>query len=1271
MFRPVPPDADFVTLEEEELARWRRHLVFERSVGRREGSEPWVFYEGPPTANGRPGLHHVWARVYKDLFCRYRTMRGFLVARRAGWDTHGLPVEVEVEKQLGITGKRQIEEEVGIAEFTRLCRESVRDYVDDWQTLTERIGYWVDLDAAYWTFDPDYVQSVWWHLKHLFDQGLLYEDLKVVPYCPRCGTALSSHELGPARRLRRRGGRVGLRAAAPWRTPTPRWWATPPTLRGVDHHPLDAAVQHRGRRPPRPRLRRGRRASWWPSRLVEAVFGEGRPDHPPRPGAPPGRRSATAAPSTTVAVPPRGGRVAGGDRRLRRPPRRAPASCTWPRPSARSTARSAASTACPPSTRSAPTAGSPRRPGGCPGERCARPTTTSTTGWRPTGCCSGASPTSTPTPTAGGAGPPLIYWGKPSWYVATSTRKADLLSANQAVDWHPAYIRDGRFGEWLENNVDWALSRDRYWGTPLPIWRCDDGHVFCVGSLAELSELAGRDVRDVDPHRPAIDEVEFPCPECAMVAAASSAAGAATGDVASALTVPAARRVEPVIDAWFDSGSMPAAQVGYPWAPGSEEAFAFPADFITEAIDQTRGWFYSLLAVNTLVFGRAPYRHVMCLGHIVDADGRKMSKSVGNVIDPWEILGTRGADPLRWWMFSQGSPWTPTRVSLAVIDASMRETLLTLWNTLSFFTTYASLNGFDPDDPAVPDAADRPALDRWALSRVGSTVARVTEALDAYEPLEAATALAELVDDLSNWYVRRSRRRFWRTDPDAPPADSLAAQATLHQALVTVSVLLAPFCPFLADRMWRELTGAAEDDSVHLADWPERSAGEAPADRRAAAAAGWGAAVDPDLEAQMALARRLTSLGRAARGEAGVRVRQPLARALVFLPPGAPPLLGGVVEDELNVDEVVVDRGAGGGPPVRAGAQLQGARTPPGRGGEGGAGRPGQGGRGGGRRLARVRGLGGRRPVGRAGRALPGRGGAAGAGAGRVRGLAGGGRGRRPRPVASTTTCAGAGWPARWSATSRTCARRAASRCPTASASTWSGRTRWRRWSGPSPGRCWPPRSSSAPGTVRGRRSSSTGSKGPAPGWSGSEGRGSPAGGSPGLARPADRPVAPQLAEGGLEGFLVGGVERGHQVAPEAVEVLDRRPAEHLAPLRGEPDVDGPPVGGAAGAFDVAGLGDPVHQTGDPPRGERDLGGQPAHGQVALGGPAQPDEHVVPGEGEAAAGLELGPERPGEAGVRLDEQPHQGEPLVVDQFPQGRVGVRRHGYSIPAGVAFV
>ncbi len=893
MFRPLPPDVDFVAMEDEELERWRTYRVFERSVEGRRGAPPWIFYEGPPTANNVAGLHHVWARVYKDLFCRFRTMRGFLVERRAGWDTHGLPVEVEVEKRLGVNSKRQIEEEIGIAEFVRLCRESVLDYVEDWNALTERIGYWTDLDDAYRTFDRSYIESVWWYLKSLHAKGLLYEDLKVVPYCPRCGTALSSHELGQPEVYSDEEDesayvKLALCDPDPAVAGDARWlvvWTTTPwTLlsnTGVAVHPdlwylvvdgtvvaedLAGEVLGEGAAARATRRVRGRElAGLRYERPFDAVALGSTAD----PGR--GWRVVAADFVTTdegtglVHLAPAFGEV---DREVGK--REGLPTLNPVGPDGRFTAAAGE-----------PFAGRPVRETnelvnaalGSKGLLVRRHVYTHSYPhcWR--------------------CGTALVYWGKPSWYVATSSRKADLVAANQKVDWHPAHVKDGRFGEWLANNVDWALSRDRYWGTPLPIWRCEDGHVVCVGSMSELAELAGRDLSGVDPHRPGIDEVVFPCPECAAVAGAQVAAGSATGYVESELPIATARRVEPVIDAWFDSGSMPAAQVGYPHASGSKEAMHFPADFVVEGVDQTRGWFYSLLAVNDLVLGAAPYRHVMVLGLLVDADGHKMSKSRGNVVDPWELVRGRGADPLRWWMFSQGSPWTASRVSTDAIDASMRKTLLTLWHTVSFFTTYASLNGFVPDHPALPAPAERGVLDRWARSRVHSTLDALTAALDGYEPLEAATRLGRLVDDLSNWYVRRSRRRFWRTDPDAPHSDALAAQATLYEALVAVTLVLAPFCPFVADRLWRELCGerAERDGSVHLQTWPVLD----------------GTAIDRDLEAQMALAVQLSSLGRAARSEAGVKVRQPLRRALVFLAPSSPAILADVVADELNVDEVV------------------------------------------------------------------------------------------------------------------------------------------------------------------------------------------------------------------------------------------------------------------------------------------------------------------------------------------------------------------------------
>jgi isoleucyl-tRNA synthetase len=861
VFRPVSADIDFVTVEQAELVRWKQHRIFERSMDQRRNSDPWVFYEGPPTANGKPGLHHVWARVYKDLFCRYQTMQGHYVARRAGWDTHGLPVEVEVEKRLGISGKKAIEQEVGIAEFTRLCKESVLTYIGEFERLTERIGYWVDFDAAYYTFHASYVESVWWQLQQLFDRGLLYEDLKVIPYCPRCGTSLSSHELGQPGVYSdevdescyillalsdqdRPSELAGATHLAVWTT-TP-WTLLSNVAVAVNPDVTYAVVN----------------GNVVAEALVDAVFGEGAPisarfagsallgQHYVRPfddvTLAPGVDACYVVAADYVTTDDGTGLV-----------HQAPAFGEIDRQVAREN--------------SLPTV-NPVGPDGCfssevpwlEGRAVREANHDINDELARRGILLHRFEYEHSLPHCWRCGTVLIYWGKPSWYIATSQFKEQMAEQNQRIDWHPAHIRDGRFGEWLNNNVDWALSRDRFWGTPLPIWRCENNHLTCIGSRRELGELAGLDLSEMDPHRPAIDEVVLNCRECGTPA----------------------HRVAPVIDAWFDSGAMPAAQVGYPHVEGSAQAMDFPAQFIAEAIDQTRGWFYSLLAVNTLIFGATPYEHVLCLGHLVDQSGRKMSKSQGNVIDPWEVLDSRGADALRWWMFSQGSPWTPTRSSFDVIDASLREMLATLWNTFSFFTTYASLNGFEPTDADVPSPEDRPAMDRWIHSRLEAVTVEVTASLEGYEPLAATNAISELVDDLSNWYVRRSRRRFWRTDPTAPRSDSMAAHATLLEVLQRISLLLAPFCPFVADRLYRDLFDSALDDSVHLANWP--SAGSY--------------ARDEQLENSMDVARRLTTLGRAARADAGVKVRQPLRRALVFLPANTPAPPAGVVEEELNVD---------------------------------------------------------------------------------------------------------------------------------------------------------------------------------------------------------------------------------------------------------------------------------------------------------------------------------------------------------------------------------
>jgi isoleucyl-tRNA synthetase len=846
-FGPVDPGLDLPALEERVLARWREREVVEEVARLRKGAEPWIFYEGPPTANGRPGLHHVWARAFKDLFPRFQTMRGHDVSRKGGWDCHGLPVELEVEKELGLATKADIEA-YGIEAFNQRCRESVQRYVEDWSALTERSAVWIDTADAYWTLDNDYIESVWWIMRQLWDNGLLYEGHRVTPYCGRCGTALSSHEVAQGYedvvdpsiyvRFPLTGGAGG--AGAP-DADLLVWTTTPWTL--ISN--VAAAVG--------PEFTYVRVAA--PDGGRDLVLGE--------------RAAGRLFPDAEVRERWRGTELAGW--RYRRPfdfvdpP---PHSEGWRVVVAEYVSDDDGSGI----VHLAPAFGEEdAQVGRVEGLPVLNPVDADATfdhtvgPWqgrfvkdadpeiiadlRRRGLLVAEQPYEHSYPHCWRCGTPLIYWAKTSWFVRTEERRADLLAQNEAISWYPDHIKHGRFGRWLESNIDWALSRDRYWGTPLPIWRCRAcGSDTCVGSVAELSELAGRDVSDVDLHRPHVDAITWTCTEPGC-----------RGTV---------RRLLPVLDAWFDSGSMPSAQFHHPFADDGRFDANFPADFICEAIDQTRGWFYSLLAVNTLVFNSTPYRNVVCLGLLVDEQAQKMSKSKGNVIDPWQIFTGFGADALRWYFFSAGQPWTTRRVSEDGIRESTRQTLLTLWNVFSFFVTYADLDAWRPD-PAGEGPEPSHALDRWLLGELDATVSEVTDALDGFDVLGGASRLARFVDDLSNWYVRRSRPRFWKAeDPDA--------HATLHHALVATSKLLAPFCPFLADELYVALTG---DVSVHLADWP--------------LAAGRG---DPALAGQMAAARRLVALGRAARTDAKVRVRQPLRRALL-LHPGAS--LGEAALDEI------------------------------------------------------------------------------------------------------------------------------------------------------------------------------------------------------------------------------------------------------------------------------------------------------------------------------------------------------------------------------------
>ena len=859
-FEPVDPKVSFPELEGAILEFWREADVFHQSLRRREGAPEWVFYEGPPTANGRAGIHHTESRTFKDVYPRFKTMTGYLVPRKAGWDCHGLPVELEVEKEIGTKTKRDIEA-FGIAEFNRLCRESVTRYVDDWERLTERLGFWIDTSDAYWTMSTEYVESVWWSLKELHRKGLLFESDKVTTYCPRCGTALSDHEaaLGytqvedpsvfVAFRVVEADDPSLVGAALLGWTTTP-WTLISNTGIALSDRATYVMVKHEGDRlilaealrdgvfPEAPET--GWRAT---GAQLEGVRYE--PLYPNVEGA---HRVTTA---DFVSLEDGTGVVhmapAFGAEDLEIGQREG-----WPV--------------------FKPIDGEGRFTDEAPAFvrglffKDADPVIVEDLRGR--GLLIRLGTIEHMYPLCWRCGTPLLYFARSSWYIRTTAVKDRLLEVNEEVNWFPDHIKHGRYGDWLANNVDWALSRERYWGTPLPIWRCRNGHDTPVGSLTELSGRAGRDVAGIDPHRPAIDEVTFACPECGEEA----------------------RRLPEVIDAWYDSGAMPFAQWGHhPDLGRGIEMFAkrFPADFISEAIDQTRGWFYTLMAEGVLHFDSICYRNVVCLGLIVDAQGQKMSKSLGNVIDPWDVLNRQGADALRWYLLTSGSPWASRRVSMEILDDVVRRFLLTLWNVYAFFVTYANASDFDPHGGRVP-LAERPFLDRWILSQLSRTVAGAREGLERYDATAAGRRIARFVDDMSNWYVRRARRRFW--DPAGQGGrDTHAAFLTLHECLVTLAQLLAPFTPFVAETLWRNLAAGRDGapESVHLSDYPQPRAG----------------AVDPLLDEAMQGARDIVELGRRVRTEAKVKVRQPLSEAVVYHPgdrDALRPLLD-LVAEELNV----------------------------------------------------------------------------------------------------------------------------------------------------------------------------------------------------------------------------------------------------------------------------------------------------------------------------------------------------------------------------------
>jgi isoleucyl-tRNA synthetase len=877
MFKAVPSRVSFPELDASILKYWKEKDIFHRTETEREDGPLFMLYEGPPTANGSPGIHHVLARVFKDVMCRYHTMKGYRCVRKGGWDTHGLPVELEIEKELGLSSKREIEE-YGIEKFNQKCKESVFRYVKDWEVLTDRIGFWVDMEHPYITLENDYIETGWWILKQMWDRGLLYEGLRGTPHCPRCETSLSSHEvaLGYRDDTPDPSVFVKFRVENPSSLPLPKgneevptfllaWTTTPWTLPGntalaVDENAEYSVVELEQEGGPQrlvlatALLERNIRqehtvvATLKGADLVGTKY---QPLYPPleygsevrrfvrRQG--PGGTATELEPVSEFAPQVVGADFvsmedgtgivhiapAFGDEDL-------------------GLGREKELAFVQPVDRRGIVTGSYSFAGKF--VKNADPEIMDDLKAR--GLLYHRDIYRHTYPFCWRCDTPLLYYAKSSWYIRTTAVKDEMIKGNSAINWYPDYIKEGRFGEWLRNNVDWAISRERYWGTPIPIWECQDcRHQLCIGSVAELKEKASPEYRErvdrLDLHRPYVDEILLACD-----------ADGCNGQM---------RRIPEVMDAWFDSGAMPFAQWHYPFENQNiAEEGRFPADYICEAVDQTRGWFYSLHALSTLLKDQPSYRNVICLGLILDGRGRKMSKRLGNVVDPFAVLDTHGADALRWYLFTASHPGEPRRFSDKLVNETLRRVLLTLWNVYSFFTSYATIDQFLPDQ-IPPGWRPENELDRWILSELNVLVSQVDSYMAGYNPTDAGRRIQEFIDRLSNWYVRRSRRRFWKSENDA---DKLSAYATLYSCLVTVTRLLAPLAPFVAEEMYQNLVRSVDSsvpDSVHLDSFPI-------ADQ---------SLVDQPLMDATRLAMRISSMGRAARAKAGLKVRQPLAGLVV------------------------------------------------------------------------------------------------------------------------------------------------------------------------------------------------------------------------------------------------------------------------------------------------------------------------------------------------------------------------------------------------------
>ena len=855
-YEKVSTSLQFAAREEEVLAFWREHGIFQQAMAQHAGKEPFTFFDGPPTANGKPHIGHIITRAIKDLIPRHRAMKGYDVLRKAGWDTHGLPVELEVEKQLGLDGKPQIEA-YGIEPFIQECRQSVWKYKGEWERMSERVGFWADMEHPYVTYEDSYIESVWWSLKTIADKGLLYKGHKVVPYCPRCGTALSSHEVAQAyKEVTDTSAFVRFAVQDRPRTYLLAWTTTPWTLPSNVALCVNAQEDYC-------EVRWNSDTYILAKALVDAVFGE------------------AEKPNLTVGAPFKGETLRG----LAYAPLFPYASVqekAWYvvcDPYVTLTDGSGIVHIAPafgeddarlgrenalPLVQLVNAQGRFIAPTPWEGQTVKEADPNILAALTEAGLLFKTLPILHNYPHCWRCDTPLIYYARPSWFIRMTAVRDQLMANNRSVNWLPENIKEGRMGNFVENVIDWGISRERYWGTPLPIWVCACGQTHVIGSREELCRLGHGVPPDIELHRPYIDQVTLTCPACG-------------GEM---------RRVPEVIDCWYDAGSMPFAQWHYPFENAAEFERRFPAHFISEAVDQTRGWFYTLLAISTCLFERSPFENCIVLGHVQDKDGQKMSKHKGNVVDPWTALDAQGADAVRWYFYTSGAPWLPSRFYEEAVSEAQRKFMGTLWNTYAFFVLYANIDGFDPAAHPLTQV-ELSQMDKWALSRLNTVVRTVDEQLDAYHTNEAARALGEFVDELSNWYVRRSRERFWGK---GMAGDKEAAFATLYHVLETLSRLIAPFVPFMAEQMYRNLVCSVRPDapiSVHLCAYPVCDA----------------ARIDPALEAHMAALLQVVQLGRACRAAANMKTRQPAA-ALYVRGLALPEAFVALAADELNVKQV-------------------------------------------------------------------------------------------------------------------------------------------------------------------------------------------------------------------------------------------------------------------------------------------------------------------------------------------------------------------------------